>query len=100
MKKSNKKYMQEKTSKKVKKFQSFKWSHNKNVNQVCLAGEFNGWTPIPMEKRDDEFQAIVELEPGEYQYKFVVDGQWVDDPSAPKATMNPFGTANSVVLVV
>ncbi|OGV57538.1 MAG: hypothetical protein A2X45_18040 [Lentisphaerae bacterium GWF2_50_93] len=83
----------------MKKFQSFKWASNQDVNEVCLAGDFNGWTPVPMEKTNDAFQALVELEPGEYQYKFIIDGQWIHDPAAPKATLNAFGTTNSVVFV-
>jgi len=99
MKKSKKKTMQEKTSRKVKKFQAFKWPFNENVIEVLLAGDFNNWTPMPMAKNEREFQAIVELEPGEYQYKFVVDGQWMEDPGASKVTLNEFGTTNSVVHV-
>ena len=91
--------MPEKQQKKARKIQSFRWPRNENISEVCLAGDFNNWTPMPMEKTGNEFQVMVELEPGEYQYKFVVDGQWMDDPSAPKTAVNVFGTTNSVILV-
>ncbi len=72
---------------------------NPDAKVVCLAGEFNNWIPAPMKKLAGSFQAVVDLQPGEYQYKFVVDGQWRDDPAAAKSVTNAFGTANSVVLV-
>ncbi len=84
---------------KAKKFKSFKWPKEENVSEVCLAGDFNDWSSVPMEKCEDGFQAIIELEPGEYEYKFIVDGEWREDPSAMKFAVNEFGTNNSVVLV-
>jgi 1,4-alpha-glucan branching enzyme len=82
-----------------KTFESFVWPIQKDVVQVCLAGDFNNWTPMEMEKMDDGFQAIVDLPPGEYQYKFIVNGEWVEDPAAEKVMPNEFGTANSVLVV-
>lgn len=100
MKKTAKKSTIKKQSKQsAKKFQSFRLTQIENANEVHLAGEFNGWTPMQMEKRGNEFQALVELEPGEYQYKFVVDGQWIDDPSATRKAVNVFGSTNSVIIV-
>ena len=86
------------TGKIRKIFKSFLCSI-KGVEQVCLAGDFNGWVPMPMEKIDDGFQTIVDLSPGEYQYKFIVDGKWVEDPAAKKIIPNEFGTANCVLIV-
>jgi hypothetical protein len=37
------------------------------------------------------------LPPGLYQYKFVVDGQWLPDPNAHAFAPNGFGTVNSVI---
>jgi hypothetical protein len=39
------------------------------------------------------------LKPGRYEYKFFVDGSWVNDPKSPAAVYNSFGTQNSVVEV-
>lgn len=82
-----------------KKVQTFVFPHNGTVNEVLLAGDFNDWTPEPMAKRDSGFHAAVKLEPGVYQYKFVVDGQWQMDPFSKGNVQNDFGTANSVLLV-
>jgi 1,4-alpha-glucan branching enzyme len=88
-----------KTAKLRKVFKSFLWPVKEDVEQVCLAGDFNGWVPMPMEKMDDGFQTIVDLSPGEYQYKFIVDGEWVEDPAAEKMMPNEFGTVNCVLCV-
>jgi hypothetical protein len=38
----------------------------------------------------------VELEPGEHHYRFLVDGQWRDDPDTVWRVQNPFGSQDSV----
>ncbi|MCL4785397.1 MAG: glycogen-binding domain-containing protein [Verrucomicrobia bacterium] len=72
------------------------------AKQVFLAGEFNGWASngIPM-KRDDagHWEATITLAPGRYEYKFVVDGEWVPDPLARDHVRNQHGTLNSVIEV-
>ena len=68
------------------------------ATSVALAGSFNNWRPIRMRKqKDGHFVAIVPVSPGSYEYKFIVDGQWVVDPDNSAWAMNPFGTLNSVV---
>ena len=37
--------------------------------------------------------------PGEYQYKFVIDGTWCADPENANAVPNDQGTYNSVITV-
>ena len=39
------------------------------------------------------------MPPGSYEYRFVVDGQWVDDPEVNELIPNPFGSANAVLEV-
>ena len=39
------------------------------------------------------------LPPGRYEYRFVVDNQWVDDPAAKEIVPNPFGGVNAVLVV-
>ena len=72
-----------------------------DVRQVYLAGDFNQWKPLKkMSKyRDGTFQVKVPLKPGEYQYKFVADGNWLSDPQAPQQVVNPYGTVNSMIRV-
>ena len=39
------------------------------------------------------------LKKGTYQYKLVVDGQWILDPLNPKEAPNDFGGSNNVLTV-
>ena len=67
---------------------------------VYLVGEFNRWDhrATRMVKRQGKFQTRLELKPGEYQYKFLVDGEWHADPNA-EQVQNEFGTTNNVIRV-
>jgi len=50
------------------------------IRSVSLRGSFNNWGEWPMEKQPDGSWAItVCLAPGEYQYKFYINGQWPKD---------------------
>ncbi|MBI3858582.1 MAG: hypothetical protein HY293_23090, partial [Planctomycetes bacterium] len=41
----------------------------------------------------------LDLPPGEYEYRLIVDGVWRDHPGAAKRVPNPFGTENCVLVV-
>jgi 5'-AMP-activated protein kinase regulatory beta subunit len=62
-----------------------------------LAGDFNDWNPDshPM-KRDKKgiWKVSLGLPPGTYQYRFLVDGKWQNDPNCSDSVVNPFGTFN------
>jgi len=73
-----------------------------DAKHVSLSGEFNGWSPTatPMKRHNDgTWETTVDLAPGRYQYKFLVDGEWLLDPAAQKSVPNEHGTLNSVVEV-
>jgi 1,4-alpha-glucan branching enzyme len=66
---------------------------------VQLVGDFTHWqkTPIQMHKEaDGVWRASAELAPGTYHYRFLVDGEWRDDPENTLRVPNVFGTENSV----
>jgi chromosome partitioning protein len=72
------------------------------ANSVQIAGDFNNWQPekTPMRKTsDDTWQARVPLAKGTYHYRFVVDGQWQQDPYNEATEPNPYGGVNSVLKV-
>ncbi|NIM19164.1 MAG: glycoside hydrolase family 13 [Candidatus Latescibacteria bacterium] len=71
------------------------------AKEVYLVGDFNDWDPQSdrMVKKKGVFQKTKRLAPGEYQYKFLVDGEWHSDPSAPRQVPNEFGTTNSVIRI-
>ncbi len=47
----------------------------------------------------DTWHLELELPPGTYEYRFVVDGEWGDDPEAARRVANPFGGENAVRVV-
>ena len=70
---------------------------------AAVAGTFNNWdlrrTPLRREQ-DGNWKTTVWLPPGRYEYRFVLDGsQWVNDPNAKESAPNPFGSANSILVV-
>ncbi len=69
------------------------------AHTVELAGSFTDWDkhPIKMRKvRNGTWRATVELEPGEYEYRFLVDGQWRDDENCSLRRPNVFGEENCI----
>jgi Glycogen recognition site of AMP-activated protein kinase len=73
-----------------------------SAKNVQLAGDFTNWEQSPLDmvqSYDGTWFTIVPLLPGTYTYRFIVDGQWLDDPSCHCHEPNPFGSANAVVNV-
>jgi 1,4-alpha-glucan branching enzyme len=69
------------------------------AKSVYLAGSFNEWDPSQkrmVKTKDGSFRARIKLPPGKHEYKFVVDGQWIEDEEA-DTVVNELGTANSVI---
>lgn len=69
---------------------------------VVVAGEFNDWRmdrPMSDKHGTGDYCCRLLLVPGEYQYKFLVDGEWRSDPENPNFVPNGFGSLNSVLVV-
>ena len=69
---------------------------------VFVAGSFNGWDPsaTPLQPQVDGRWAVeLILKRGKYEYRFLVDGQWTDDPLSPAYVSNPFGGLNCILAV-
>jgi anti-sigma factor RsiW len=68
---------------------------------VQAAGDFNGWNPsqTPLEPTaDGAWTVTLPLEPGRYEYQFVIDGeQWIGDPFAAEQSDDGFGSRNAVL---
>jgi len=68
---------------------------------VQAAGDFNGWNPsrTPLEQTaDGAWTVTLPLEPGRYEYQFVVDGdRWIGDPFAVEKSNDGFGSQNAVL---
>jgi 1,4-alpha-glucan branching enzyme len=66
---------------------------------VQLVGDFTHWRekPIAMKKeRGGVWKIAVELPAGTHHYRFLVDGQWRDDPECTVRVPNPFGGHDAV----
>ncbi len=75
--------------------------HAPEAKSVHVAGTFNDWKPdtTPLQRRDDGTWSIeLELAPGVYEYRFVVDDCWCD-PAASETVLNPFGGLNAVLRI-
>ena len=69
---------------------------------VQLAGAFNNWdlTKNPLKKDEDgTWKVSIELPPGRYEYRFLVDGIWKNDQLPEECVPNAFGTLNCVTEV-
>jgi len=72
-------------------------------SDVRLAGSFNQWDPCAQRLRRENgngtHSASLLLPAGRYEYKFIVDGQWVCNPASADRVANDCGTLNSVIEV-
>lgn len=87
------------TKRKRVKFEVLAQPHTK----VFLAGSFNDWSDTAKELKEKDgdgcYAGTLLLEPGEYEYKLVIDGDWQIDAENPNFNQNKMGTLNSVVKV-
>lgn len=71
-----------------------------DAKEVMVAGDFNNWnySRTPLRRVDSNlWRRDLNLKPGRYEYKFVVDGNWISDPQNSNRVANSFGTENSII---
>lgn len=72
------------------------------ATRVFIAGTFNDWstdaTPL-LNAGDNSWAVDITLPPGHHEYRFVVDGEWMDDPQAAETVPNAFEGMNAVLVV-
>lgn len=76
--------------------------HNYGGRDLKIAGEFNNWVPdggIETVLDSDIIHKILYLQPGEYEYRLVIDGKWRNDPTNPEQITNSMGIHNSMLRV-
>ncbi len=75
---------------------------DESAQAVFIAGTFNDWHPAatPMiALGDGRWVKELVLPVGRYEYRLVVDGEWVSNPVATDYAPNPYGGNNSVLIV-
>ena len=76
----------------------FRWTESNDIDSAALAGTFTDWQPLPLKPgRSSAFERIVYLPPGRHEYRFIVDGEWREDPLGREFSPNPFGGRNAVL---
>ena len=81
----------------LKKKIKFKY-YNPKAKDVKFTGDFDNWELKQMNRNSSGVWVIaVDLAPGKYSYKFVVDGQWKKDPKNPNSQSDGFGGESSVL---
>ncbi len=83
---------------------SFAFTPPAGATSVKLLGTMNGWqlgNAPELEDPDGDgvFELTLPLSAGTYQYKFVADGKWYQDPSNPDGAPDGYGGQNSKVVV-
>lgn len=73
------------------------------AKRVQLAGRFNDWNPTRGDMRQDPISGTwsirVRIPTGAYQYRYVVDGEWIEDPANEQHEFSETGFRNSLVLI-
>ncbi|MGH9966837.1 MAG: hypothetical protein ACREBG_03240 [Pyrinomonadaceae bacterium] len=85
----------------VKGNTTFKLKGFPDASVVVVAGSFNNWdqSQFIFAREGDEWVCRIDLEPGKYTYKFIVDGNWLLDPANPNTEDDDYGVKNSVLIV-
>jgi chromosome partitioning protein len=71
------------------------------ASHVQLAGDFNDWSPdgSEMEAVGLVWKKTLKLPPGRYRYRYLIDGQWHNDPHNASVEPSPFGGLDSVLVL-
>jgi len=73
-----------------------------NARSVRVAGTFNNWNAdrsLMAKEAEGVWRIRIPMTAGRHEYRFIVDGQWMEDPLAKDSAANPYGSRNSVVNV-
>lgn len=71
-----------------------------DATRVVVTGSFCAWDPdrhVLARHRDGHWETRVPLAHGRHEYRFVVDGTWVNDPAGGETVPTAFGSTNNVV---
>jgi len=72
------------------------------AQQVMLVADFNDWSDTARPLKKDAkgvWKTTVTLAPGRYAYRFLIDGEWVNDPNCDEEVPNDYGSHNCIKVV-
>jgi len=80
---------------------TFRLKGHPDASLVVLSGSFNNWnqSQLLFGREVDDWVCRIDLDPGVYTYKFIVDGNWLLDPSNPDTHEDEAGNVNNVLEV-
>ena len=85
---------------------TFRLDGNGTAGSVYLTGDFVQWAAQPPGAvaftlgTDGAWTVTYPFDQGTYQYKFIVDGNWITDPTNPMTVDDGMGHTNSVYTCV
>ncbi|MFH1190079.1 MAG: AAA family ATPase [Candidatus Omnitrophota bacterium] len=72
-----------------------------NAKDIYVVGDFNNWQTAEDYRlsrlADGRWEKKLGLNPGRHKYKFIIDGEWVQDSQNNEREQNSFGTFDSVI---
>lgn len=72
------------------------------AKEVVVTGDFTNWSKDGIRLRPGEageWSGVLELPPGHYRYRLLVDGEWRDHPEAESRVPNAFGSQDCCLVV-
>jgi hypothetical protein len=80
---------------------TFRLKGYEDARVVALAGSFNEWSQSQhlFGREGGEWVCRLDLDPGVYTYKLVVDGNWLLDPANPATQEDEAGNVNNLLEV-
>ena len=73
-----------------------------NAASVRVSGSFNNWDALGVALNalgDGMWSLDLDLAPGRYEYRLLIDAEWADVPGASETVENTFGGRNAVLIV-
>ncbi len=68
-------------------------------SSVFMRGDMSNWSSVPLHLVDGQWMVRLNLTPGYYHYKLVVDGREITDPNNPETVDNNIGGVNSLLSI-
>lgn len=72
-----------------------------DADEVILSGTFSRWDEhfLKMNRTEKGWELNLNLKPGNYEYRFIVDGEWMADPANSDKVRNEFNDYNSIIRI-